>query len=105
MAYNDTSEYGKPYGGDLTSAVDIGSNGVGLKINWVQIHNTSGATVEVTLSGHGGTALPNGNLVFEVADERTVTIPSFYSPDGLRISDAGADVNYSVSTNESGGDR
>lgn len=105
MAFNDTSEYGKPYAGALGSAVDIGEDSHGLKVIFIQIQNTSGATVEVTISGHGGTALPNGNIVGEVKDESPWTVPGFYSPDGLRISAAGADVNYLVVTNENGSDR
>lgn len=104
MAHNDISEYPRVYAGTISTSADIGTDGVGLRVSYITLSNNTGATVSVVISGHGGTALPDGNLTVEIQDESVITIPWGYSPDGLRLASAAA-VLYAVGVNEQGADR
>ena len=104
MAFNDTSEYCRVFAGAISTSVDIGTNATGLKIKYITLSNNTGATAAVVISGHGATALPDGNLTVEVQDESVVVIPWGFSPDGLRLASAAA-VLYAVGVNDSGNER
>lgn len=97
MAHNDVSEYPEIIGtGTISTAADIGENAVPLRVAWIKVSNTTGATAVLAVQGHGGTTTAIDYDV-DIPDEGEWNCPSMLFPEGLRLASASA-LQYIVTS-------
>lgn len=90
MAYDKHSEYPRIIAsGDISTSVDVGTNGVELLVAFIRVANTTGASATLTLTGHGGTTTEIDYTV-DLPDESERVFGPFKSTDGLRLASAAA---------------
>lgn len=95
MGYDKYSEFAEiQASGTISTNVDIGTNGVELLVAFIRVANRTGATAELTITGHGGTTTVI-NYGVDIDDGAERVFGPFKSPDGLRLASAAA-LDYIV---------